>query len=208
MRHRGRSRISRPNDLVGDSTSEGMANFIHIDDYDPAAFVGFDGSQVVVTHRLVLFWKPPGPFGQWTPSPFEIRGVTYNCAEQYMMAEKARLFEDTLTEARIMASGRPREQRKLGRRVAGFVAEQWEAERCRIVFEGNVAKFTQDLELKEALLATGERTLVEASPMDRIWGIGFAANAEEAHDPKQWNGLNLLGEVLMEVRDHVAAGGL
>jgi ribA/ribD-fused uncharacterized protein len=182
-----------------------MATFIRINDFAEAAFTHFDGSEVVVTPRFVMFWRPPGAFGQWTLSPFTIDGVLYNCAEQYMMAEKARLFQDRVIEAQILQCESPRQQKKLGQQVAGFNAARWDAERCHIVFRGNLAKFTQNAELGDELLATGDRRLVEASPMDKIWGIGFAANHPNAYHPDKWTGLNLLGNVLENVRAEMAS---
>ena len=182
-----------------------MAKYIHTDKFEPTAFEDFDGSEVVVSDRFVMFWKPPGTFSQWTASEFTIDGIMYNCAEQYMMAEKARLFGDTNIEKLILASDNPSRQKKLGKRISGFLENQWSAVRYKIVFRGNLAKFTQNPELKETLLETGNRTLVEASPGDRIWGIGLAANNEDAYNPDKWMGLNLLGKVLTDVRTHMSA---
>ncbi|MFN9551066.1 MAG: NADAR family protein, partial [Pirellulaceae bacterium] len=97
----------------------------------------------------------------------------------------------------------PRKQKKLGQQVTGFRDDLWMANRCDIVFRGNMAKFTQNPSLREVLLQTGDRQLVEASPLDEIWGIGLAANDPQAYDPCQWLGENLLGMVLERVRDHL-----
>lgn len=160
----------------------------------------FDGSQVITTATMVLFWQPPGVFGQWTESRFEVDGETYRCAEQYMMAEKARLFGDEEIRRKILASESPREHKALGREVRGFDAATWERERLAIVVRGNLAKFRQNPAMLAALLQTGARTMVEASPIDRIWGVGLRADDPRIHDPALWRGLNLLGEALMEVR--------
>ncbi|MCR9201755.1 MAG: NADAR family protein [Planctomycetaceae bacterium] len=180
-----------------------MSEFLHIECFDKDRLAFFDGTQVVVTAELVLFWKPPNPFGQWTISPFVVDGTDYVCAEQYMMAEKARLFGDSKTEQRIMSTDSPREHKKLGKQVIGFLEDRWITERCRIVFCGNVAKFGQNEDLKAQLMNTGDRRLVEASPLDRIWGIGFAADHPSAYQPEQWRGRNLLGETLERVRAHL-----
>ena len=180
-----------------------MGVFIYSSSFDPDLFATFDGSQTVITNDFVMFWKPPSPFGQWTASPFTVDDVDYVCAEQYMMAEKARLFGDAAMEKRIMGTSSPRAQRKLGRRVVGFQDSLWIEKRCDIVFKGNVAKFTQNEDFFTRLMETGSRTLVEASPMDRIWGIGIKANEERAYHPDRWKGMNLLGKVLMEVREHL-----
>lgn len=137
---------------------------------------------------------------QWFPSSFHLGGVIYATAEHYMMAQKAALFGDTAIEARIIAAERPSEVKKLGREVAGFDAATWAGERARIVFEGNLAKFSQKPALRKFLLGTGERVLVEASPVDRIWGVGMAADNPRIADPASWDGLNLLGFELMKVR--------
>lgn len=183
--------------------SSPMTEYLSLDTFDANAFDSFDGSQVVVTDRLVLFWKPPGAFSQWTPSPFEVGVIQYNCAEQYMMAEKARLFGDIATERRVLSTDDPRKQQRLGKEVAGFDGAIWQVHRYNIVFAGNVAKFTQNNHLHRELIDTGGRLLVEASPMDIIWGIGFTADRPEAYEPEQWRGQNLLGKVMMEVRKHL-----
>lgn len=160
---------------------------------------------------MTLFWD--GPFSQWEPSFFVLDGVEYNCAEQYMMASKARLFDDLHTLEMILEAEHPRIQKRLGRVVDGFDARVWEAEedngypRCwNIVWRGNMAKFSQNQHLLEALLETAGTTLVEASPDDTIWGIGLSASDPAARDRSSWRGLNWLGEVLTDVREHLAAG--
>ena len=160
----------------------------------------FTGEEVVETERFVFFWKPPAPFSQWTRSHFVIEGQEYTHAEQWMMAEKARLFGDEDMLARILASDDPRTQKRLGQQVRGFVQEVWFRERVTIVVRGNEAKFGQSDKLLRRLLETGDKTLVEASPIDRIWGIGLRADDPKAQDPSQWRGQNLLGEALMQVR--------
>jgi ribA/ribD-fused uncharacterized protein len=117
-----------------------------------------------------------------------------------MMAGKARLFGDEEALARIVAAGHPNAAKKLGRQVRGFDEEAWIRHRWDLVVEGNLAKFGQDAALREYLLGTAGRVLVEASPVDRIWGIGLAAADERSADPERWRGLNLLGFALMEAR--------
>ena len=120
-----------------------------------------------------------------------------------MMAEKARLFGDTETERRILEAESPRLHKKLGQQVAGFREDLWVAHRRDIVFRGNVAKFSQNETLRSLLLETGDRRMVEASPLDRIWGIGLAAGDPMAYQSDQWKGLNILGSVLDDVRAHL-----
>jgi ribA/ribD-fused uncharacterized protein len=142
---------------------------------------------------------------QWWPSPFTVEGVTYATAEHWMMAGKARLFRDAEAERRALAAGHPARAKKAGRLVRGFDEDLWARERFRIVVEGSVHKFAAHPELREFLLGTGERVLVEASPVDRVWGIGLAADDEAAADPERWRGANLLGFALMEARDRLRA---
>ena len=159
-----------------------------------------DPNVMYTTDDMVFFWQSPAPFGQWTAAKFVVDRITYNCAEQFMMAEKARLFGDEEMWVLIMSTQNPAEQKRLGRHVDGFDDALWKAHREDIVFRGNMAKFTQNPALLDALLDTGDRLLVEASPYDRIWGIGLHSTDERAADPAQWRGQNLLGNVLMRVR--------
>lgn len=120
-----------------------------------------------------------------------------------MMAEKARLFGDEVTRAEILKADGPKAAKQLGRSVKNFDDALWEEKRFEFVVEGNHAKFKQNPELGSFLIGTGDKVLVEASPLDRIWGIGLGANAASATDPRQWRGLNLLGFALMEVRSRL-----
>ena len=140
-------------------------------------------------------------FSQWWPSPFVVDGVRYNTTEHWMMAQKVLLFNDLEIAQQIVAAKSPAEAKALGRQVRRFDEATWNDQRSAIVVRGNLAKFQQHPDLREFLLNTKERVLVEASPVDRIWGIGLAADSERAENPKQWQGLNLLGFALMEVRD-------
>ncbi|MFF6954005.1 NADAR family protein [Streptomyces iakyrus] len=165
--------------------------------------------------RYLHFWghrpRPDGRVGasclsQWWPAPFTVDGVVYATAEHWMMAEKARLFEDAAAERAALAAGHPAEAKKAGRLVRGFDEATWARERFRIVVEGSVHKFGAHPDLLAYLLGTGDRVLVEASPVDRVWGIGLAASDEAAMDPERWRGPNLLGFALMEARERLRAG--
>ena len=130
-----------------------------------------------------------------------IDGQTYNTCEQFMMAEKAALFEDWATRKEILRADKPKQQKALGRKVRGFSEREWVKHRFNIVVRGNMAKFTQNEELKQKLLDTGDRVLVEASPNDGIWGIGLHESVPEAKDMATWEGSNLLGQALVCVRE-------
>ena len=149
----------------------------------------------------MLFWK--GFLSQWYMSTFTKDGIEYVCAEQWMMAEKARLFGDEETLELILADPKPRNQKNLGRMVRGFDEETWKSHRSGIVEEGSYLKFSQNDELKEALLATGDLELVEASPYDKIWGIGLKPDDRRARSKSNWKGMNLLGKALMVARDRI-----
>lgn len=152
---------------------------------------------------VLLFMK--GPFSQFHGSRFSVDGRDYVCAEQYMHAEKARLFGDDAMADRIMRSDSPHEHKMMGSRVAGFVGETWDAQKVAIVTTGNLAKFGQNAGLRRRLLDTGDSILAEANPKDFIWGIGMADNDPAAQDPANWQGQNLLGKVLMSVRETLAS---
>lgn len=138
---------------------------------------------------------------QWWSCKFTVGGVEYHTAEQYMMAQKAALFGDEKVRKEIMAAGHPKQYKDLGRKISNFRQDVWDKSCRDIVTEGNVAKFSQNEELKTFLLNTKERVLVEASPYDRIWGIGMSADDPRCENPTQWNGTNSLGFCLMEARD-------
>lgn len=125
-------------------------------------------------------------------------------AEHYMMYSKAILFGDQVAAQKILLAKNPGEAKATGREVAGFDQQTWTERRFDIVVSGNLAKFSTYPELKQFLINTGKRVLVEASPVDKIWGIGLAENDANCENPKRWNGLNLLGFALMEVRDQLS----
>lgn len=138
---------------------------------------------------------------QWYHTSFIVNGRNYPTTEHFMMAEKARLFLDAAAEKRILLAKSPGEAKEIGRQVRHFDQATWEAKRFAIVVEGNMAKFSQNEGLKTFLIQTKKRVLVEASPVDRIWGIGLAKESKEAQNSLLWRGDNLLGFALMEVRD-------
>lgn len=163
--------------------------------------------------KFLFFWGHTPPedgqisetcLSQWWASRFQVDGVEYNCAEQFMMAEKARMFNDGEMLEKIMGTSFPKEMKAYGRAVSGFDKETWDNACYEIVKKGNYAKFSQNPELLEFLLGTKNRILVEASPRDRIWGIGMGKANPNAQFPLNWRGTNLLGFALTEVRDRLA----
>ncbi len=159
--------------------------------------------------KYVFFWgHQPGKngvtatcFSQWYEAAFTVDGQRYLTAEHFMMAEKARLFDDQQVRAQVLDAATPGEAKALGRQVRGFDEALWLEHRYAIVVRANEAKFAQNSDLGQFLRQTGSRILVEASPVDRIWGIGLAQDDEKASNPNKWRGLNLLGFALMQVRD-------
>lgn len=140
---------------------------------------------------------------QWWPAVFEEDGVVYKTAEHYMMAEKARLFEDPEMLEKILFKDSPKDAKELGRQVKNFDPEIWDAKKYEIVKRANYLKFSQDKALRSFLEQTKHKVIVEASPRDRIWGIGMGESNPAARDPTLWRGQNLLGFALMEVRDQL-----
>jgi ribA/ribD-fused uncharacterized protein len=166
--------------------------------------------------KYLFFWghqpQPDGTagkgcFSQWWPARFTVDGVTYPSAEHFMMTAKARLFGDTEMAERIPSAPHPREAKALGRAVRGFDERHWAQRRFGLVVAGNVAKFGQNPDLRDYLLGTGDRVLVEASPRDRAWGIGLSASDDLAASPGHWRGENLLGFALMQARHDLRAAG-
>jgi ribA/ribD-fused uncharacterized protein len=160
--------------------------------------------------KFLYFWGHQRPmkgfsassFSQWNGSAFD--GQRYPTAEHYMMAEKARLFGDEATRSQVLIAPNPGAAKALGRQVRGFDDDVWTERRFEIVVRANLAKFGQNAEIGDFLTQTGGRVLVEASPVDRIWGIGMAADDHGVDNPDLWRGLNLLGFALMRVRDRLA----
>jgi len=140
---------------------------------------------------------------QWFPATFVIDGVSYRTAEHWMMAEKARLFGDDAALKKIVACKTPAEAKALGREVKNYDDVRWGKARSESVVVGNVAKFEQHAAMGAFLKSTGNAILVEASPRDRIWGIGMGASNPDARDPKKWRGRNLLGFALVEARSRL-----
>jgi len=154
-----------------------------------------------ITSKYVLFWD--GIYSQWYKAPMTIDGVQYNCCEQYMMHQKALLFGDKEIADEVMKVTNPADHKDLGRRVKGYDDAIWKRHCLAIVYKGNYAKFTQNKDLEQQLVNTGTKTLVEASPVDFIWGIERGENDPLSLDPSAWKGTNLLGSAIMLVRNEI-----
>lgn len=175
----------------------------------------YNKSQIISQNRkltkddFVFFWghedRSKGVskvcLSQWYQCSFIVDGQYYNCAEQYMMAEKARIFGDEETRQQILAEYSQLAMKKLGRKVRNYDDDIWKKSRFDIVVKGNMAKFSQNAKLISFLMSTGDKIIAEASPKDNIWGIGLEETSPEAISPDKWLGENLLGFALMEVRD-------
>ena len=161
--------------------------------------------------KYLLFWGHKNKsnnvtkscLSQWFESSFKEDGINFMTAEHYMMFQKAMLFGDKEIANIVLSASNPGEAKALGRQIKNFNNDVWLDHRFDIVINANVLKFSQNKELKEFLLKTKNRVLVEASPVDNIWGIGLAADDPKAENPYNWKGPNLLGFALMVVRDQL-----
>lgn len=162
--------------------------------------------------KYIFFWgHTPRPneeigkfiFSQWYESPFTVDEIIYPTSEHWMMAKKALLFKDEETFRKILAAEKPPEAKSLGRQVANYDDALWNERKYEIVRQGNIHKFGQNPALKKYLLGTEDRVIVEASPVDAIWGIGMAQDHKNINNPELWRGENLLGFAIMEARDYL-----
>jgi ribA/ribD-fused uncharacterized protein len=147
-----------------------------------------------------------GIFSQWHPAKFTVDGIEYNCAEQYMMAQKAQLFGDFPSHTAIMKAESPLAQKALGKKVKGFDRLVWEAVARDVVMRGSMAKFLTHRRLLTGLMNTRGTTLVEASETDVIWGVGLAEWDPRVHHRESWQGRNWLGQVLTDLRGLLMTG--
>ena len=142
-----------------------------------------------------------GAFSQWKSCKFYEDGIMFTTAEQYMMFYKAILFGDNEIARQILSLRNPSQIKRLGRLVKGFDERIWNENKYEIVKRGNLLKFSQNSELRKILIDTGDKILVEASPVDTIWGIGLSEVDPRRKDVRSWRGQNLLGFALVEVRE-------
>jgi len=166
------------------------------DQGEPLEFLSFWGHSNNSTDKVGKFC-----LSQWFELPFIVDNIHYKTAEHWMMAHKALLFEDLKAFQKIVQAKTPGEVKKLGREVLGFDDQIWNANRFKIVVNGNIHKFNQHPDFANFFTGTKERILVEASPVDKIWGVGLSADDDHIDDPHCWEGQNLLGFALMEARD-------
>lgn len=161
--------------------------------------------------KYLFFWGHQSAGGkvsksclsQWYGAPYQCDGLSFMTAEHHMMYQKAMLFGDHNVATKLLAAKNPGEAKALGRQVAGFNQDVWDEHRFGIVVSANIAKFSGNEALRNFLLGTKQRVLVEASPVDKIWGIGMAEDNSACTNPNKWKGCNLLGFALMEVRDQL-----
>ena len=154
---------------------------------------------------VVCFHDPDeenGYLSNWFLSDFTVDGIRFTSMEQYMMYQKAVLFNDFETAAKILLRNKPSEHKSLGRLVKGFDEDIWLKQKENIVYNGNYLKFTQNKDLKEILMATSDKLLVEANGEDKIWGIGMYVDDPNLLKTELW-GQNLLGNTLTKLRDEI-----
>lgn len=163
--------------------------------------VNKSGERVTDTH--IYFWN--GIFSQWHRLGFidlTSPAQEYNCAEQYMMAKKAETFGDEVSLKKIMNTKDARKQKALGRKVSGFDPAEWDKVKFDVVVQANRLKFSRPIP-KQMLLNTKDKIIVEASPYDKIWGIGLHFDDDDVLDESLWQGENLLGKAIMQVREEL-----
>lgn len=154
-----------------------------------------------ITPTHVYFFTFKDVFSNWHKSDFEVNGVKFNCMEQYMMYSKAKFFGDEKVAAEIMLLTDPKDHKAKGRDVTPYNDDAWNAARDKIVIAGLLRKFSQNEHLLKALLDTGTRRLVEASPYDKLWGCGLKESDPRILDENNWPGLNKLGNCLEVARE-------
>ena len=161
-------------------------------------------SDIRETETMLLFW---GSFlsNFYMEDGLEMyhKGTYFPSSEHIFMSIKAEAFDDKEIMKELTKVSTPMEAKKLGRKVKGFDEEIWRIRRKEAMLVALWAKFSQNKELMDALLATEDKMLVEASPYDKIWGIGLHSTDDRALDPNNWLGVNLLGTCLMEIREHL-----
>lgn len=157
------------------------------------------------TQDFVFFYGNKDNFSNFYKTNFTVEGVTFCCGEQFVMYSKAMLFKDYDIAEKIMSETAPAKMKALGRKVKNFDDEVWADNRENMTYIGLLAKYKQNQDLMAELLSTGNREIVEASPRDKVWGIGMGVGNTEIEDKDKWKGQNILGKILMKVRDHIVS---
>eukprot|EP01084_Bolivina_argentea_P087823 158589_1 len=154
-----------------------------------------------VTNKYVFFDK--SWLSQSYKKSMKIKNIYYNCCQQYMMAEKARLFNDKTSLDKIMSTNHPSHYHKIGRQINGFNQHIWDEHKSEIIYQANYAKFIQNDDLKEQLLSFGNRIFVKAAKHNKIYGIGLTITDSNINNKNKWNGQNILGNVITKIRDEI-----
>jgi ribA/ribD-fused uncharacterized protein len=147
--------------------------------------------------------QPNAQLSNWFPLGFYEGATWYPTAEHYMMARKAELFGDNHVRGLILLATSPKEAKALGRKVKNFNEQTWIEHRESIMLDALRAKAANNPIVREFILNSGNTTIAEAAPWDRIWGIGLGPTDPAAMDPTKWKGLNLLGRAYMRLRDEL-----
>ncbi len=156
--------------------------------------------------EVICFHNPDeenGYMSNWFLSDFTIDGVKFTSMEQYMMYSKAACFNDKVIAEQILNTQDVAYIKELGRSVLDYNENIWNGMRQIIIYEGLLAKFTQNDSIREQLKSTGNAILAECAVRDCIWGIGLAMDNPKRLDISQWKGQNLLGYALMMVRNRI-----
>lgn len=154
-----------------------------------------------VTDTLVLFWGDDDIFSNFHPATFVYKGKSFPSSEHAFMWHKAVFFNDKVIANEILLADTSLKAKRLGREVANFDASLWDSVSEVVMYDVNYEKYTQNTMLLEGLLVTRGKLLVEASPFDKIWGIGLGEDHPNVLDPSKWLGENKLGNVLTRLRD-------
>ncbi len=150
--------------------------------------------------NFVFFFGKSCPFSNFHPASFSLDGNRFNCAEQFIQLSKARLFKDEKTADLILKSKHPEEQKQLGRQVVNFDPQIWKEAAKKLIVRGLAQKFDENPDLRQYLKDTGDKQLVECSAYDTLFGIGMNLQNKLKNDSQKWEGQNIQGEMLQEIR--------
>lgn len=154
---------------------------------------------------IILFFKTTdkyGFFSNWANSPFTAYNIKFKNSEQFMMWKKAKIMEDEESADLISKTTSPYKVKQLGRKVRNFDQKLWDRKKIEVMVEALTFKFNNSARI-DLLLSTGDAIIAEASPYDKIWGIGLDASDPNSKDQEKWKGQNLLGKCLMTVRENL-----